>query len=162
MDGALEMAAANLVALLAARGMSAATAESCTGGMAGAAITSVPGASAVYAGGVISYSNAVKEKVLGVPREILETDGAVSERCARAMAEGARRLLGADFAVSITGIAGPGGAVPGKPVGTVHFAVASEEGTKSDKAIFPGGRNEVRRAAAIHAIGMLSAAAAPA
>ena len=101
--------AENLVALLKASGLTCATAESCTGGGVGAAITAVPGSSAVFAGGVISYSNDVKERVLGVRAETLATVGAVSSETAAQMAEGARRLLKTDLAVSLTGIAGPDG-----------------------------------------------------
>ena len=162
MDAPLAAAAERLVALCSAAGVTVCAAESCTGGLVGAAITSAPGASAVFAGAVVSYSNAVKERVLGVPAEVLRSDGAVSERCARAMAEGARRLLGTDVSVSVTGIAGPGGGTPEKPAGLVHFAAASASGTVHDRAIFTGGREEVRTKAAMHAIGMLLAAAAPA
>lgn len=161
-DEDLRGAAARLVALLSARGLSAATAESCTGGLAGAAITSVPGASAVYPGGAVTYSNALKEAMLGVPRAVLAEHGAVSAECAAAMARGARLVTGADIAVSVTGIAGPDGGTPDKPVGLVHFAVACADGVKCDKALFSGGRDDVRRKAAMHALGLLTAAATPA
>ncbi len=110
--------AENLVALLKANGLTCATAESCTGGGTGAAITAVPGSSAVFAGGVISYSNDVKMRVLGVRAETLATVGAVSSETAAQMAAGARRLLKTDLAVSLTGIAGPDGGSAEKPVGT--------------------------------------------
>ena len=109
--------AERLVRRLTALRMTFATAESCTGGGVGCAVTSVPGSSAVFAGGVISYSKSVKSRVLRVPDGILETKGAVSEECASAMAAGVRELLGTDIAVSTTGIAGPGGGSAGKPVG---------------------------------------------
>ena len=151
--------AEKLVELLKAAGLTCATAESCTGGMAGAAITAVPGSSEVYLGGVVSYANSVKEGALGVLRETLETAGAVSGECAAEMAEGVRRLTRADIAVSITGIAGPGGGSDEKPVGLVWFGRATAEGTISEKAIFPGSRDEVRSAAVRHALGLIAAAA---
>ena len=148
--------AVNLVELLKANGRTCATAESCTGGMIGSLITAVPGSSEVYLGGVVSYANSVKAGVLGVSVGTLETFGAVSEKCAAEMAEGARRLTGADIAVSVTGIAGPGGGSAEKPVGLVWFAVATKSGTRSEKAIFAGSREDVRRSAAMHAVGMLT------
>lgn len=151
--------AEKLVELLKASGMTCATAESCTGGMVGAAITAVPGSSEVYLGGVVSYANSVKEGVLGVSSRTLETVGAVSEECAVEMAEGVRKLTSADIAVSITGIAGPGGGSEEKPVGLVWFARATANGTISDKAIFSGSRSEVREAAMRHALGLIATAA---
>lgn len=151
--------AENLVALLKANGLTCATAESCTGGGAGAAITAVPGSSAVFAGGVISYSNEVKERVLGVRAETLATVGAVSSETAAQMAEGARRLLKTDLAVSLTGIAGPDGGSAEKPVGLVWFGLATAAGTRTEKAIFAGDRAQVRAAAVTHALGMLTIAA---
>ena len=162
MSPAIENAAARLVALAAAAGKTVATAESCTGGMVATAITSAPGSSAVFEFGAVTYSNRIKTQILGVPEEILGADGAVSERCARAMAEGARRVSGADFAVAVTGIAGPGGGSQEKPVGLVHFAVASAAGTFPDSALFTGDRASVREKAAMHAVGLLTAAVAPA
>lgn len=151
--------ARTLVDLLNAASLTCSTAESCTGGGIGAAITSVPGASAVFNGGAIVYANSAKRDVLGVPAEILDKCGAVSAECAAAMAEGARRLYRTDLAVSATGIAGPGGGSAEKPVGLVWFAIASSGGVRAEKALFPGGRDEIRAEAVIHAIGMLSAAA---
>lgn len=151
--------AENLVALMKARGLACATAESCTGGGVGAAITSAPGSSDVYLGGVVSYANSVKEGVLGVKRSTLDAHGAVSPECAAEMAEGARRITGADIAVSTTGIAGPGGGTDAKPVGLVWFGLATRGGTRTEKAIFAGGREDVRKAAVLHAIGMITAAA---
>ena len=145
--------AVNLVALLKACGKTCATAESCTGGMIGSLITAVPGSSEVYLGGVVSYANSVKEGVLGVRGETLETFGAVSEKCALEMAEGARRLMKADIAVSVTG----GGSAE-KPVGLVWFGIATDGGARAEKAIFAGSREDVRRSAAMHAIGMLTVA----
>ena len=109
--------------------MTFATAESCTGGRVAERITALPGASAVYRGGVVSYWSEVKADVLGVPREILERCGAVSEECARAMAEGARRVTGADIGVSVTGVAGPDTDERGTPVGRVYIGLATPTGT---------------------------------
>ena len=147
--------AEKLVKALASKGMTCATAESCTGGGVGRAITDVAGASAVFRGGVISYDNAVKQDVLGVPEAVLSAKGAVSGECAAAMAEGARRLMKADFAVSVTGIAGPGGGSAEKPVGLVWFGLAGAKGTVAENRIFPGDRDAVRTAAAEHALGLL-------
>ncbi|MBQ6136349.1 MAG: nicotinamide-nucleotide amidohydrolase family protein [Kiritimatiellae bacterium] len=139
--------------------MTCAAAESCTGGGVGAAITSVPGASEVFAGSVVSYSNDVKRSVLGVDAKSLERFGAVSSEVACEMASGARRLMKTDLAVSVTGIAGPGGGSEEKPVGLVWFGISSAAGTRTEKAIFQGGRDAVRAQAVMHAIGMLTVAA---
>jgi len=152
-------AAETLVALLTARSLTCATAESCTGGGIGREITSVAGASAVFAGGAITYSNEAKMRILGVKAETLETHGAVSSETAAEMAAGARRIFGTDLAVSVTGIAGPGGGSAEKPVGLVWFGLATPSGVRTEKAIFAGDRERVREQTAIHAIGMLSCAA---
>ena len=151
--------AVNLVELLKAQGLSCATAESCTGGGVGSAITAVPGSSAVFAGGVISYSNDVKRDVLGVSADILRNVGAVSSETAAQMAEGARRLLKTDLAVSLTGIAGPDGGSEEKPVGLVWFGLATKDGVRTEKCIFRGDRAQVRAQAVTHALGMLTIAA---
>ena len=151
--------AENLVELLKARGLVCATAESCTGGGVGSAITSVSGSSAVFAGGVISYSNEVKRDVLGVSAEALERYGAVSPQVAAQMAEGARRLLKTDLAVSLTGIAGPDGGSDEKPVGLVWFGLSTPQGVRTEKVIFRGDREAVRSSAITHALGMLTVAA---
>ena len=158
-DGTDSDLAGRLVALLSSRGLVCATAESCTGGGVGAAITSVPGSSSVFAGGVISYANEVKRDLLGVPEEVLSAKGAVSPECAAAMAEGVRRLLKVDVAVSLTGIAGPDGGSAEKPVGLVWFGLTTPSGVRTERAIFPGGRAQVRAAAVEHALGMLTIAA---
>lgn len=150
--------AEKLVNALMDKKMTCATAESCTGGGVGYTITSVSGASAVFWGGVISYDNSVKRDVLGVPEEVLATKGAVSPECAAAMAEGARRLLKTDLAVSLTGIAGPGGGTAEKPVGLVWFGLASKSSTTTEKMIFPGDRERVRASAIEHALLLLLAA----
>lgn len=115
--------------LLRERGLTFATAESCTGGLVAERVTALPGASAVYRGGVVSYWTSVKAEVLGVPQETLDAYGAVSEQTARAMAEGARRVTGADLAVSVTGVAGPDRDERGNPVGLVFIGLATPEGT---------------------------------
>ena len=120
------------------------TAESLTGGGIGAALTAVSGSSAVYKGGIISYTNPVKETVLGVSGSVLETEGAVSEPVARAMAEGVRDLLKADVAVSVTGLAGPGGDDFGNPVGTVFIGYADKSRNCVMHCFFSGTREEIR------------------
>lgn len=134
-----------VITTLAAAGKTLASAESLTGGGIGAALTAVPGASNVYRGGVISYVNAVKAGVLGVPEEILARCGAVSGQTAGYMASGVRRLLGADVAVSVTGLAGPGGDEFGNPVGTVFIGYESAAASAVRKFRFAGGREEIRR-----------------
>jgi PncC family amidohydrolase len=147
------------VAEFSSRGLVCAVAESCTGGAIGSAIVSVSGASAVFAGGVIAYSNDVKREVLKVSASTLERHGAVSAETASEMASGVRALTNADFAVSVTGIAGPGGGSEEKPVGLVWFGLAGKDGVRTERMIFSGGRSEVRGAAVEHALGMLSEAA---
>ncbi len=137
------------------RGETLAVAESCTGGMLGARVTAVIGSSAWFLGGVIVYSNAAKIRLLGITSRLLAARGAVSEETATAMARGVRRLFGATYGIGITGIAGPGGSVPGKPVGTVCLAVAGPRGVAVVRRRFPGGRGAVRRAACQKAIEML-------
>ena len=151
--------AERLVAELKARGLTCATAESCTGGSVGGAITAVPGSSAVFLGGVISYANEVKRDVLGVSQEILDAHGAVSPECAERMAAGARNLLKADLAVALTGIAGPDGGSTEKPVGLVWFGLAAPDGVRTEKMVFAGDRAAVRAQAVDHALGLLLSAA---
>lgn len=126
-----------------AAGATLATAESCTGGSVAAHLTALAGASEYFVGGVVSYSNAVKESALGVRHETLAAHGAVSEETAREMAAGVRARLGADYGVATTGIAGPGGGTPEKPVGTVWIAVASADGVVTKKLSCPGRRAQV-------------------
>lgn len=140
-----------------AHGLRAGVAESCTGGLVAAALTAAPGASAWFAGGVVSYAEAVKVAVLGVPAEALARQGAVSAGTARAMAEGARRLLGVDVAVSVTGLAGPEGD-GAHPVGTVFVGVAGSSGTTAEERHFSGSRAEVRAQACAAALAALDAA----
>ena len=138
-------------ALLADRGLSIAVAESCTGGLVSARITAVPGSSRYFPGGVVTYANEQKEARLGVPRELLETHGAVSEPVARAMADGVRRSFVASLGVAVTGVAGPDGGSAEKPVGTVHIAVAAGDGNQAGslhrRFRFPGDRERIRRQA---------------
>ncbi|MSQ23830.1 MAG: CinA family protein [Chloroflexi bacterium] len=135
-----------LGAALNRRGWTLAVAESCTGGNLAGAITSVAGASRYMKGGIVAYANEVKELLLGVPKETLETHGAVSEPTARAMAEGVRIRLATQMGVGITGVAGPDGGSAEKPVGLVFVAVATPEGTVTRHDIWPGDRTEVRAA----------------
>ena len=131
----------------ALKGKTIVTAESCTGGGIGAALTAIPGSSDIYKGGVISYTNWVKQNVLDVDREVLEKFGAVSAPVAQAMAEGARNLLKADIAVSVTGLAGPGGDSFGNPVGTVYIGYSDCNITDSVACYFIGDREEIRNQA---------------
>jgi nicotinamide-nucleotide amidase len=123
------------------RGETLVVAESCTGGGLGAALAAVPGASDVFRGGVIAYANAVKQELLGVPAALLDSHGAVSDPVALAMAEGARRAIGASWAIAVTGIAGPGGGTVEKPVGLVHIAVAGPDGSCSEAVRFGSSRS---------------------
>ncbi len=140
-----------------AAGKHIATAESCTGGLISGALTAIAGSSDVVAGGIVSYSNEVKEARLGVPADVIETQGAVSYETACAMAEGACRELSVDLAVSVTGIAGPGGAVPGKPVGTVWIGVCDNSGADARVYHFAGSRDEVRAQTVAAALDTLAA-----
>lgn len=148
----LESAAA-LLDLLRSSGLTVATAESCTGGLIAAALTAVPGSSDVVLGGFVTYSNGMKTRLLGVPEEILSTAGAVSEACAERMAAGALHAAGADIAVAVTGIAGPGGGSAEKPVGLVFIGVARRGlPTEVRRHLFPGDRAAVRAATVAEAI----------
>ena len=136
--------AEKLVELLKITGKTLSTADSCTGGLIGGAITSVPGSSEIFLGGAISYSNEVKERLLGVEEETLIAHGAVSEETAREMVTGARDLFRTSTAIAVTGIAGPGGATPTKPVGLVYIAVADGPRVVVCRNIFKGDREQVR------------------
>lgn len=147
----------DLVAFLVKNNITLATAESCTGGMIGARVTAVAGASAVYLGGVISYANSVKENLLGVGADTLSARGAVSVETAAEMAAGVRCLTGADIAVSVTGIAGPDGGSAEKPVGTVCFGIASADGVHAERVQFDPvlARDGIRSVAADHALSLV-------
>lgn len=134
--------------LLTERGLTLATAESCTGGLIGEMITENPGSSAYYLGGVVSYANSAKVELLGVDQELLARHGAVSREVAEAMASGARARFGADIAISVTGIAGPGGGTPEKPVGTVWIGIASERGVHAQRHQLGRERQFIRQRAA--------------
>ena len=145
-----------VVHTLMEKGKTVATAESCTGGLLSARLTSVPGSSEVFQYGACTYANEVKERVLGVKHETLEQFGAVSPQVAAEMAEGVRRAAGADFGVGITGIAGPGGGTPEKPVGLVYVAAAGETFTYVQKLVFTGRTREmVRLSSTQHALDMI-------
>ena len=137
------------------RGLTLATAESCTGGLVAQRLTSVPGASDVFLGAVVAYSDDVKMRQLDVPGELLERHGAVSAEAAAAMAAGARARLAADVAVSVTGIAGPGGGSEEKPVGLVYLHAEGPVGVRSADFVFPGDRDSIRRRAAVTALHLL-------
>ena len=144
------------VAMLKERGLTLAAAESCTGGLIAKRVTDVPGASAVFLGGVVSYTNGIKNKVLNVPQSLLDEYGPVSEPVARAMAEGARALTGADYALSVTGVAGPDSDERGNPVGLVYIGLASAEGTVvKERSFGKRSRDHVRAQAANTAFDML-------
>ena len=149
----MERAEEAVVALYREKGLTLAAAESCTGGLIAKRITDVPGASHVFLGGVVSYTNGVKHGVLGVPQELLEAFGAVSEPVAGAMAEGVRRITGADIGVSVTGCAGPDRDDRNNPVGTVYVGIASAEGTRIIKPdVGQENRAEIRCRAAEEAL----------
>ncbi len=158
-DPAIRERAEHLLAAFRAAGLTVATAESCTGGMIAAALTDVPGSSDVFERGFVTYSNAAKAESLSVPAELIATFGAVSEPVARAMAEGAIRHSRADVAVSVTGVAGPGGGSAAKPVGLVHFGLARRGTTATrhlERRYGDLGRAGIRAASLIDALHLLS------
>ncbi|WP_436641703.1 CinA family protein [Microbaculum sp. FT89] len=161
---ALDERAADLIDTMRRKGLTAATAESCTGGLVAGFLTEIPGSSAVFDRGFVTYSNAAKTEVLGVPADLIAVHGAVSEPVARAMAEGAVGAAGADIAVAVTGIAGPGGGSAEKPVGLVHFAAARRNGPTIHRECRFGdlGRRQVRLESVGVALDLLTEAAAPA
>lgn len=146
--------------LLLERGLTLATAESCTGGRVAAFLTAIPGISAAYLQGVVSYSNEAKTRLVGVPAELLAARGAVCEEVARALASGARERAGADLGLGVTGVAGPGGGSEEKPVGLVHFAVARRDGeVRHLRRVLPGDREQIQVRAAAVALDLLRKAA---
>jgi nicotinamide-nucleotide amidase len=147
--------AIKVVRLLTRHKKNLALAESCTGGFIANEITNVPGASEIFLGGIVAYSNGVKEKFLGVRSATLKKHGAISGIVAREMAEGARKRFGADFAIAVTGIAGPGGGTKAKPVGTVFMALAGAFGTRVERKLNPFGREQFKRVTANQALKML-------
>lgn len=136
---------------------SIAVAESCTGGMISAALTAAPGSSAYFRLGIVCYSNRSKNRLLGVPSLTLARHGAVSSQTARIMAAAVRRIASSDIGISVTGIAGPSGAVPGKPVGTVFIALADSRGVRCQRFLFRGSRAGIRRQARDAALALLEA-----
>lgn len=157
MDQDLIEAAGRLLDRCRAAGVKLATAESCTGGLIAAYLTEVPGSSDVFERGFVTYSNEAKTASLGVPLELLERHGAVSEEVARAMAEGAVGSSPADISVAVTGVAGPGGGSPEKPVGLVHMAAGRRGGATVHRACRFGdvGRGEIRRLTVSEAFGLI-------
>lgn len=152
--------AASVLAACRLRGWRVATAESCTGGLVAAALTAIPGASEAVERGFVTYSNNAKIELLGVSPEIIAAHGAISAETASAMARGAAVRAGVDLAVSVTGIAGPGGGTPGKPVGLVYLGVARRNGDdRVERRIFSGERAAVRHAALVEALRLLLAEA---
>jgi nicotinamide-nucleotide amidase len=148
--------AAETIQALTAKGLTVATAESCTGGLIAGALTAVAGSSAVVYGGFITYANEAKISQIGVPYALLKQHGAVSEQVAIAMAEGALGTAGTHIAIAVTGVAGPDGGTADRPVGLVHFALASDEETKHVKKVFPKlDRDGVRHATVVQALKML-------
>jgi nicotinamide-nucleotide amidase len=148
-----EVGTAELVlSLLRGRGLTLATAESCTGGLVAARLTDAPGSSDVFLGSVVAYANGVKAAQLGVPESVLEEHGAVSPEVAEAMADGARQWLGADVAVAVTGVAGPDGGTDEKPVGLVHLHAAGPSGSRAARLDLPGDRETVRTRATVAAL----------
>ena len=141
----LDELASRVIEIFREKGLSLALAESCTGGMIAETITNVAGASDIFYGSAVTYVNSAKEHILGVACETLEKHGAVSSECAEEMACGARRVYGADVAMSVTGIAGPGGGSEAKPVGTVWFGLAAKDGAETFRRRFDGDRAAVRR-----------------
>ena len=132
-----------------------ATAESCTGGLIGHRVTSVTGVSACYLGGVVAYANEIKTSILGVDPDVIDRKGAVCEAVAAQMATGVRKRFGADYGIGVTGIAGPDGGTPGKPVGLVYVAVSDVSGAQVERRQFDGARSEIKEQAATCALEML-------
>ena len=146
----------NILRKLQSRGATVATAESCTGGLVATMLTELPGSSAVFVGGISAYANGVKISMLGVDPSDLEKFGAVSAEVARAMAAGVRDRLGATYAVALTGIAGPNGGSPDKPVGTVYCGIASPFGEVASRLTLSGDRAAIRRTAVESALQLLA------
>ena len=140
--------AAEIIDIMREKKLTLGTVESATGGLISHLITNIPGSSDVFQGSIISYSNEIKMKILGVKAETLKKYGAVSARAAEDMADGGRKVLGVDICVADTGIAGPDGAVPGKPVGLFYLGLANKDGTFSRKHLFKGTRAENKQQAA--------------
>lgn len=155
-DDMIETAARATLEALRRRGVMAATAESCTGGLIAGALTAIAGSSDVVDRGFVTYSNGAKTQMLGVPATLIAEHGAVSQPVAAAMAEGALLRSDAGIAVSVTGVAGPGGGSADKPVGTVWFGlVVTGQATRTERIVFPGDRTAIRLATVLHALKLL-------
>lgn len=162
-DDALRGRAQRLIAACEARGLRVVTAESCTGGLIAALLTDIPGSSSVFERGFVTYSNAAKTELLGVPAPLIESEGAVSRAVALAMADGALQGAGVGIAVSVTGVAGPGGGSDAKPVGLVHFGLAVRGAPTAHRVECYGdlGRSAVRLAAVSTALDLLAQGVSP-
>ncbi len=158
-DDPLAGLAERLQGICLGRGLTVATAESCTGGLVADTITDVAGSSGYFLGGVVSYADVAKERLLGVAVEVLVAHGAVSAQVAKAMAIGCRARFGADLAIAVTGIAGPAGGSPSKPVGLTYLALADERGCEVTRHVWSGDRAANKRASAMAALEMLVGAA---
>ena len=154
-DGTLVALAAKVGERCRALGLRVATVESCTGGLVGHLITEIPGSSAYYSGGFITYSDGLKQSAVGVPHDVLAAHGAVSAQAAMAMAIGGRERTGADLAVAVTGIAGPDGGSPAKPAGLTYVAVADAAGIAVKRYLWAGDRSENKRLSAAAALELL-------
>ena len=154
MSGCHELAA-QILSTLSEKSYKLAVVESCTGGQFAAAITAIPGASAVFVGGLVAYTNAVKAQVLGVDWATMDDHGAVSEECARELAANASLLFRSDYTVAITGIAGPGGGTDEKPVGTMYIALCHPDGMDVERLSLTGDRTSVQTQAVEHALRMV-------
>ena len=154
-DGTLVALAAKVGERCRALGLRVATVESCTGGLVGHLITEIPGSSAYYSGGFITYSDGLKQSAVGVPHDVLAAHGAVSAQAAMALAIGGRERTGADLAVAVTGIAGPDGGSPAKPAGLTYVAVADAAGIAVKRYLWAGDRSENKRLSAAAALELL-------
>ncbi len=155
MQKQIEQVLAKLIDTLRSKKYSVGFAESCTGGLLSAHLAAVPGVSDFFRGSIVAYANEVKSNLLGVPQALLQTEGAVSEAVAMAMAKGAARVLGVQCAAAVTGVAGPSGGTKEKPVGTVCFGICGPGFEKTDRKIFSGSRHEVQTQAAHFALELL-------
>lgn len=151
-EDVLDAAARATIAHLRAAGAMLVTAESCTGGLIAGAVTEIPGSSDVLHGGYVTYANAAKTGMIGVPAALIATHGAVSREVAQAMARGALARSDATVAIAVTGVAGPGGGSPEKPVGTVWFGLATASSGHEERQVFVGDRHAIRRATVLHAL----------
>lgn len=157
--GSLREGAAKVLELFTSSGLTLGAAESCTGGLLAARLTDIPGSSNCFLGSVVAYSDEVKVRVLGVPEDLIRSQGAVSRQVAQAMAEAVRDLMASDVGIGITGIAGPGGGRPSKPVGLTYIAVSGPGGTRVEEFLWRGTRRQNREQSVKAALALLVAAA---